>query len=104
MLKIECGSGSAFMQLISRCKAIHGETALHVAFAADREDCVRHLLAAGAKTDVLDRYSMNENKSYFFIFFSLGCRYKLLPMTMAGPSLSTVIDGVGIRRQQDFFA
>jgi ankyrin repeat protein len=37
-------------------QAIHGETALHLAFAADRDDCVRYLLSAGADVEIKDRY------------------------------------------------
>lgn len=44
------------MAMTLREQAIHGETALHLAFAADRDDCVRYLLSAGANMDIVDRY------------------------------------------------
>jgi hypothetical protein len=42
-------------------KAIHGETALHVAFASDKADCVRYLLTSGARMDLSDRCVTNHD-------------------------------------------
>jgi hypothetical protein len=42
-------------RLSSTQQAIHGETALHVAFASDKAHCVRYLLSAGARMDASDR-------------------------------------------------
>jgi len=78
-------SSKGFVRALMNRKAIHGETAVHVAFASDKADCVRYLLSAGANVDGGDRFS-------------------LLPATIAGPCMSKVIDGVGLARLQDFSA
>ena len=50
-----CCDVSCIIVLTITEKAIHGETAVHVAFASDKADCVRYLLSAGANVDGGDR-------------------------------------------------
>ena len=85
--------------MTAHSQAIHGETALHLAFAADRDDCVRYLLSAGADIEIKDRHVRFKCVAVHVFTPS---RFDLLPMTISGPSMSHVIDGVGLQRKQDF--